>query len=255
MIQIIQESFRQMKNNQNTNENKKRNFRIEFSDEVAEIPYGGNFIIFSDSTNKKKWHFIKSIVKTNKYKLQFILSTTIAIIFLILLFGKLYQNNEQEKIAKDLLRNYQLTSLYSDNNQYNTNKVNSNINTPFVIGMIQIDKLQLSYPILSESNDDLLRMSLCRFTGPMPNETGNLCIVGHNYLDNRFFSRLDELSIGDIISIYGLSGQRQDYHVFKKYNVDANDLSCTNQTSNSKIVTLLTCDNLDKEKRLVIQAK
>ena len=37
------------------------------------------------------------------------------------------------------------------------------------------------------SSDDLLDVSVCRFAGPMPNEIGNLCIAGHNYVNNNFF--------------------------------------------------------------------
>ena len=254
MNQIIQESLNLSKTGRYTHENANKNFYVEFSDEVAEIPYGGNFTISIDSVQKNKWYYIKSFIKNRKYQLQFIISVIISIAFLFALFWKLYQNHEQEKISKELLNNYQLVSLYSNNTQYDTNKIISDIKNPFVIGMIQIDKLQLSYPILSETNDELLKISVCRFSGPMPNEVGNLCIVGHNYLDNRFFSRLDELSKGDIISVYGLSGQKQDYHVSKKYTINADDLSCTNNTNN-KIITLLTCDNLDADKRLVIQAE
>lgn len=192
-----------------------------------------------------------------KYKLQFLFSSIIAIIFLIFLFWRLYQKQQQEKISKELLNNYHLTTLYSNINQYEANEINySTLENPFVIGMIKIDKIDLNYPILSESNDKLLKISLCRFAGPMPNEVGNLCIAGHNYVDNHFFSRLDELFIGDLIEVYGLYGQKQEYYIFQKYEVESNDLSCTNQeVGSNKIITLLTCNNSDSNKRLVIQAK
>ena len=32
----------------------------------------------------------------------------------------------------------------------------------------------------------------------MPNEIGNLCIAGHNYVDYKFFSRVNELEKGDV---------------------------------------------------------
>lgn len=192
-----------------------------------------------------------------KYKLQFLFSSIIAIIFLIFLFWRLYQKQQHEKISKELLNNYHLTTLYSNINQYEVNKTTSGtLENPFVIGMIKIDKIDLNYPILSESSDELLKISLCRFAGPMPNEVGNLCIAGHNYVDNRFFSRLDELCIGDLVEVYGLYGQKQEYYVFQKYEVESNDLSCTNQeVGNNKIITLLTCDNSNSNKRFVIQAK
>ena len=88
-----------------------------------------------------------------------------------------------------MLNNYNLTTLYQTENP----SPQSSSDVPFVIGIIKINKIELSYPILSQTNDDLLKLSVCRFAGPMPNEVGNLCIVGHNYIDTRFFSRLNEL--------------------------------------------------------------
>lgn len=207
--------------------------------------------IIQEGFNQNKLNVKKS---TRKYQLQFFISSIIAIIFLIVLFWKLYQNQQQEEIVKELLNNYQLTTLYYGTQQHKTNKIV--VENLFVIGMINIKKINLSYPILFESNDELLKISLCRFNGPMPNETGNLCIAGHNYMDNRFFSRLNELEIGDLIEIYGLSGQKQEYYVFQKYKINANDFSCCSQdVGNDKVVTLLTCDDSDSNRRLVVQAQ
>lgn len=265
MNQIIQQSFKQNQNKfKQIFQNKKidnfksqnQNFSVEFSNEIIEIPYGENYTI-SIYNKKNKLQLLKSFFKQRKYQLQFLISCIIASIFLFLLFWKLYQNQQQEKIAKELLNNYQLTTLYSANDPYEMDKTNSNISIqdPFVIGMIKIDKINLSYPILSNTTDELLKISLCRFAGPMPNEIGNLCIAGHNYIDNRFFSNLDDLSIGDLIEVYGITGEKQEYHITQKYEVDDKDLSCTNQKiGETKMVTLLTCNNSNNSKRLVIQA-
>lgn len=246
MNQIIQENLKQ-------NKKKISKFTIEFSDQIAEIPYGENLMIYNNRSSFKTFLFKR------KYQLQFILSFTIATIFIILLFWKLYQNYQQEKVAKDLLNNYQLTTLYSSSGQSNNTNLRTTTNVvenPFVIGMIKIDKINLNYPILSESNDSLLKVSLCRFAGPMPNEIGNLCIAGHNYADDRFFSKLDELDIEDNIEVYGLSGEKQNYRIFRKYEVDPNDLSCTSQNvNNNKVITLLTCNSSNRKKRIVIHAK
>ena len=252
--QIIEESLRQNQMQSRKIKHKSKKFRIEFSNEIAEIPYGGNFTI-SNYSNLQK---CKNFIKKKKYQLQFAFSTAIAFLFLFFFIWKMNQYRQKEKVSKELLDNYQLTTLYSNSPYYEASQLNSNVvvQNPFVIGMIKIDKIDLNYPILSESNDELLRISLCRFNGPMPNEIGNLCIAGHNYLDNRFFGRLNELSIGDTIEIYGLSGNKSVYHISKKFEVEANDFSCTNQNvGNKRMVTLLTCDNSNQNKRIVIQAE
>lgn len=89
----------------------------------------------------------------------------------------------------------------------------------------------------------------------MPNEIGNLCIAGHNYVDYKFFSRLNELKVNDKIEIYDLNGNVLSYKVYKIYETNSNDISCTTQdTKNKRIVTLITCNNVTG-KRLIIQAK
>lgn len=234
MNQIIQQNFK-----------KSNNYYIEFSNAITEIPYEENITHKSSKENK-----VKNFVKSKKYFLQFIISTTTALIFVVLFFTKVYKDNQQEKISKELLNNYNLSKLYTNSSQEIYNNT-----SPFVIGLLKIDKIDLNYPILSESNDELLKISICRFTGPMPNEVGNLCIAGHNYIDNRFFSRLNELNIGDKIEVYDFYGNKKDYTIFKTYEVEENDLSCTNQNvGNNNILTLLTCNNLDNAKRLVVQA-
>lgn len=252
--QIIEESLKQNQIQTHENKHKKKKFHIEFSNEIVEIPYGENFTI-SKFTQIQKF---KNFIKNKKYHLQFSISSTAAVVFLLFLLWKVYEYQQKEKMSQKLLDNYQLTTLYSDSSHYEANQLGSDIliRNPFVIGMIKIDKIGLNYPILSESNDELLRISLCRFNGPMPNEVGNLCIAGHNYIDERFFGRLNELSINDNIEVYGLSGQKRIYKIFKKFEVEANDLSCTTQDiGNQKMITLLTCDNSNQNKRIVVQAR
>ena len=209
---------------------------VEFSNEITEIPY--------IETKKIK-------LKKNNYKMQFFISLSIATLGCLIFSLNLIKSHSQEKISKKLLNNYNLTTLY----QTETSSYQQLSNIPFVIGIIKIDKIDLNYPILSQTNDDLLKVSVCRFTGPMPNEVGNLCIVGHNYIDTRFFSRLDELSNEDEIVIYDLNGSNIVYEVYSKYEVNSNDLTCTNQNvNNKKIITLITCDNISGAKRLIIHA-
>lgn len=96
---------------------------------------------------------------------------------------------------------------------------------------------------------------MCRFAGPMPNQTGNLCIAGHNYVDYKFFSRLNELEKNDVITIYDLNGNHVDYSIYKIYETNSNDTTCTFQdTKGERIVTLITCNNVNG-KRLVVHAK
>ena len=123
------------------------------------------------------------------------------------------------------------------------------------IGTICIPSIDVEYPILSETTTALLKIAPCKFWGPEPNEVGNLCIAGHNYKTDQFFSNVPDLVIGDVIEITDLSGRTLKYSVYDKYTVVPEDTSCTTQeTDGKKIVTLITCTD-DNAKRVIVQAK
>lgn len=219
-----------------------------------------NFNI-QDNLNNKKNHNNNSISSSmlNKkgdfYLFQFVISFIIALCFLSFLFIRMFQNRQKENLSSQLLNYYKISTLYSNTTDYTTNQLEVSASKPFVIGMIKIDKINLSYPILSESNKDLLNISVCRFAGPMPNNVGNLCIAGHNYVDYKLFSNLHKLTKKDKIKIYDFNGNLKEYKVFDKYETSPTDLSCTNQDTNGEtIVTLLTCNNVTG-KRLVLVCK
>lgn len=205
-----------------------------------------NQIIYDKERNRKL---------DKKYRILFYIFSSIAIIAIIFLFTDFYNNSRNAYISKKLADSYTISTLYSNNTSYQTEVQEESRNEPFVIGIIKIDKINLNYAILSISNNDLLDISVCRFAGPMPNEVGNLCIAGHNYVDYKFFSRLNELSLGDKIQIYDLAGNYVTYEIYDIYESRADDTSCTFQdTNNLKLVTLVTCNNVNG-KRLVLHAK
>ena len=125
-----------------------------------------------------------------------------------------------------------------------------------IIGVIEIQKLNIVYPILSEINKDYLKISTCRFYGPYPNEAGNLCIAAHNYKNGTFFSNLSDLVNGDIITIYDSNKKYHDYIVYAVYTTDYKDIECMSQkTNNKKIITLVTCNTFDNHYRTIVKAK
>ena len=122
------------------------------------------------------------------------------------------------------------------------------------IGRIVIPKIGVDYPILSETSVELLKVSVCKFHGGNPNEVGNLCIAGHNYRNSRFFSKVDTLSVGDIIEITDLSKRTLQYEIYDIHTVDVDDRSDTTQYTNGrKEVTLITCTD-DIKQRIIVRS-
>ena len=201
--------------------------------------------------------------KIKQYKLQFFISVIILIMAISLLISNIYSYAQKENVSKSLLNSISITKLYSNEQNYTTLDTNIMQNTnaiqeedPFVIGIIQIEKININYPILSKTSRELLKVSLCRCAGPMPNEVGNLCIAGHNLVDYKLFSRLNELNLTDTVKIYDLKGNMNEYKIYQKYEVDPTDLSCLNQnTEGNKIITLLTCNNVNGKRLIVVGKK
>ena len=85
------------------------------------------------------------------------------------------------------------------------------------------------------------------------NEYTNICIIGHNYFDNRFFSNLNKLEVGDIIVMYDLENNKYEYTIYSKYEVDENNINDVIRQEYYQELTLVTC-TIDRNKRLVIKA-
>ena len=193
--------------------------------------------------------------KFTMLKFSFSIFSVLTLVFFLLFVIYILNINYKEKKALELSKRFSLFSLYSTNDNYSVAKISiEEQKNPFVIGIIKIDKLKIDYPILSDATDEYLSISPCRFAGPMPNEVGNLCIAGHNYIDNTFFAKITNLIKDDEITIYDLSGNKQSYFVTEKKEVESTNLDCTSQETNGqKWITLVTCNSL-KGTRHIIRA-
>ena len=121
--------------------------------------------------------------------------------------------------------------------------------------VLNIPSLEINYPVLSDTSEELLKISLNKFWGPSPNTVGNYCIVGHNYKNKKMFGKLADIKNGDIVELTDNSGKTIKYAVYNKYVVNPEDVACTSQLTNgNKEVTLITCTNYGKQ-RLVVKAR
>lgn len=124
-----------------------------------------------------------------------------------------------------------------------------------VEAILRIPRLEINYPVISETSEELLKISINKYWGPDPNEVGNYCVVGHNYKSKKMFGRLSEAVNGDIIELEDMNGNVVKYSVYDKYTVEPTDTRCTSQLTNGrKEVTLITCTNYGAQ-RLVVKAR
>ena len=150
--------------------------------------------------------------------------------------------NEEELIEED--ENELVTQEYiaSDGNTYE------------VIAVLNIPSLGIEYPVLSTTSTELLKVSINKYWGPNPNCVGNLCILGHNYNDSRFFGKLNKIQNGDIIQLTDMKGKTLNYSVYDTYIENPDNTDCTSQITNGRTeITLITCTSTGKQ-RFVVKA-
>jgi LPXTG-site transpeptidase (sortase) family protein len=220
--------------------------------------------------------------KKKVFKIEFIISVFLLCILTSYAIYAEYDRNKSEQVSKEILSGIEfntgeitdkdkvvvvvLNEALKDNSQANSNvkyttapsseqSVASDGTVYSTIGIINIPSINVYYPILSTTTTALLKISPCKFWGANPNEVGNLCIVGHNYRNSKFFSKIQTLENGSEIEITDLSGKTLTYSVYDKYVVDPDDVKCTSQATNGKReVTLITCTN-DNARRCIIKAR
>ena len=217
--------------------------------------------------------------KKKIYKIEFILSIILICLFSSYYIHAAYDRDKSEEVSQMILTEIKDDNIkeYCDNdpiiiilddnlsnNKQKEEKLEKEIYIDNVIypieSIIKIPKIGINYPVISKTSEELLKISVNKFHGPNPNEVGNYCIVGHNYLNDKMFSRLDELKNSDIVELKDLSGKIIQYRVYDKYIVNPTDTSCTSQRTKDgkklgfREITLITCANYGTQ-RLIVKCR
>lgn len=125
-----------------------------------------------------------------------------------------------------------------------------------VIGIIKIPAIDLEYPILEQTTDDSMKVSISRYWGGNINEYGNVSLAGHNNkITLTMFGKNKNLKIGDRIFLTDLTGRTIEYNIYDSFITDPDDVSILRTTDESvREVTLITCTN-GRANRLIHKAR
>lgn len=222
--------------------------------------------------------------KKKLYKIQFFLSVfLICLLFSYYIYAE-YDRSKSEEVSQEILSG--ITKKQDEENIDSTIKKTDNIivvaleddeeivepqitsNKPStaqyttengvnytVEAIVRIPRLEINYPVIADTSEELLKISVNKYWGPAPNEIGNYCIVGHNYKSKKMFGRLSEAVNGDIVELEDVNGNVVKYSVYDRYTVEPTDTKCTSQlTGGNREVTLITCTNYGSQ-RLVVKAR
>ena len=117
-----------------------------------------------------------------------------------------------------------------------------------VIAKLEIPKIDLETYVISEYSNQALGVSVTKFYGGNPNEVGNFCIAGHNYITKNMFHDLKNLSIGDTFTLIDTNHHEGMYKIYSVETVEPDETQCLSQKTDGRIeVTLITQQILLKE--------
>ena len=213
--------------------------------------------------------------------------TTLLIILVVVMVGvlgyylyTLYENYRSNKIADELVEQFNGEVEVSENPEENVEEEDTNIqenpessqkqttsksttanyNGYKVIGTINIPSLNVKYPIFNVDNTATLNIGTAAIY-PMNveealNKYGNVVIAGHNYRNRSMFSRLYTLANDTSIFITDSYGKTLEYKVYNNYTANASDFSYATRKieEGTAEISLSTCTR-DPNTRTVIWAK
>ena len=206
------------------------------------------------------------VISYKKYVIAFIIAILIIVFSSYIIYAtiekKENKNEETEFIVQNIVgeENNIEESLVLEYNEIKETESNIIVEPKTyqgheMVATLSVPSIGIEYPVLAETSEELMKVSLNKYWGSEPNEVGNFCIVGHNYKSGKHFGKLKYVKIGDEIQLTDNLERTVIYEVYNTYVIDPYDTKCTSQlTDGRREVTLITCTNAGKN-RLVVKAK
>lgn len=209
-------------------------------------------------------------MRTKDRKNKYILIIIIVVFMIVIIFASRVvlekpSNKINKNIQTSLVENTDVknetqekTITKQENIIQDTKQVETNILAKYkgysVIAKLEIPKINLETYVISEYSEQALKISVTKFYGGNPNEEGNFCIAGHNYITKNMFHDLKKLSIGDTFTLIDINNNQGIYQIYLIETVEPNETQCLSQKTEGKTeVTLITCTT-DSSKRIIVKA-
>jgi Sortase (surface protein transpeptidase) len=119
-----------------------------------------------------------------------------------------------------------------------------------VVGVIEIEKLGLMYPIITYDRAGALLKSICHYNGPKPNEYGNTVLCSNRKQSGLFFSDIGKLKINDTVILYGSGTEGITYKLLDSFIVpaDSDQILPRAFTGEVRELTIFTASSDNKQR-------
>lgn len=179
----------------------------------------------------------------------------ILIVYSFLYCWKFVENiKTNEKETEKIISKYFYNSYAKvDDVVYTKNEENLNLENNY-IGYIEISNYNIKRLIINSVEKEKLDkgfVGTIKGSAGLDDEYGNIIIAGHSIIN--VFQKLHNAKIGDEIKIV-THLKSYTYTILEKHIISDNDFSYFKQRDNQKILTLVTCENNNKY-RLIVVAK
>lgn len=223
---------------------KKKLYRIQFFLSVFLVCLLFSYYIYAEYDRSKSEEVSQQILEgITKEQEEIPVDTTIKKTDNIIVVA--LEDNVEEPVTPQVTNQQPSTTQYTT-----TNGIDYTVEA-----IIRIPRLEINYPVISDTSEELLKISINKYWGPAPNQVGNYCVVGHNYKNKKMFGRLSEAVSGDIVELEDINGNVVKYSVYDRYIVMPTNTDCTSQlTGGNRELTLITCTNYGSQ-RLIVKAR
>lgn len=136
----------------------KYNGNLKFNNESQQVLDKSKIQIISNSNRHHSY-------SKKRFIILLIFSISIFVLSFCYMIYTLYMDYIKSNMYLSLYNDYDISKLYNIDNSSNTT-ITQDENIFSIIGIIKIDKIKISYPILSKIDDELLKIAPCKFAGP-----------------------------------------------------------------------------------------
>jgi sortase A len=150
-----------------------------------------------------------------------------------------WESSDEDSV---ILQSYQqLDDVFLDESQPK-NTPTSQITTNGIIGKLEINKIDLTIPIMEGASQANLKVAAGHLKGTSPvGESGNSAIAAHrSYTYGKQFNRLPEVEVGDTIRVV-TKDKKFTYRIIDEMIVLPDDLSVLKKDASESTLTLITC--------------